>query len=272
MINDHKFIFICGLHRSGTSILYRSLRDHPQISGFENTRSPEDEGMHLQSVYHPSGYYGGAGKFGFNPLAHLTEDSMLVSDANRQKLFSQWRGYWNLNKPFLLEKSPPNLIRTRFFQAMFPQSYFIIVMRHPLAVTYATRAWYKHFKIYWRRFSRILDHWLVCHDLFMQDRKFLKNAIQIKYETFVSQPDASLAKIFEKLELEKHTIHQQIRPHVNKKYFSMWEKDRVGIFSKFSTDRLIAKYEKRFNSYGYSLKDLSMADPSRLELMGNGQS
>ena len=28
--------------------------------------------MHLQTVYPPSGHYGGAGAFGFHPEAHLT--------------------------------------------------------------------------------------------------------------------------------------------------------------------------------------------------------
>ena len=59
-IDQHRYIFVCGLHRSGTSVLFRSLRDHPEVSGFQGTASPEDEGMHLQTVYLPSGRYGGA--------------------------------------------------------------------------------------------------------------------------------------------------------------------------------------------------------------------
>ena len=46
-------------------------------------------------------------------------------------------------KEFLLEKSPPNIIRTRFLQAMFPNSYFINIKRHPIATSLATKKWSK---------------------------------------------------------------------------------------------------------------------------------
>ena len=72
-LSDHRYIFVCGLHRSGTSVLFRSLRDHPEVSGFQGTPSPEDEGMHLQTVYPPSGRYGGAGVFGFYYEAQIKE-------------------------------------------------------------------------------------------------------------------------------------------------------------------------------------------------------
>ena len=56
---DKKFVFICGLHKSGTSLLFRILRDHPDMSGFTNTGVPKDEGQHLQSVYPPAWRFGG---------------------------------------------------------------------------------------------------------------------------------------------------------------------------------------------------------------------
>jgi len=50
---DKKFVFISGLHRSGTSILHRILRSSEGISGFHDTNVPQDEGQHLQSVFNP---------------------------------------------------------------------------------------------------------------------------------------------------------------------------------------------------------------------------
>ena len=88
-MDRHRFVFICGLHRSGTSLLFKSLREHSEMSGFQGTDSPENEGMHLQSVFKPSGAYGGAGKFGFNPKARLTESSTLITAENRLKLFRE---------------------------------------------------------------------------------------------------------------------------------------------------------------------------------------
>ena len=84
---DKKFIFISGLHRSGTSLLYKILKENDKISGLENTNEIEDEGQHVQSVYEPAYKYGGVGKFGFNENARLDEKSILINDKNRNKLF-----------------------------------------------------------------------------------------------------------------------------------------------------------------------------------------
>jgi len=37
-VNNHRFVFVCGLQRSGTRTLYRYLSEHPQIS---NSPPPE---------------------------------------------------------------------------------------------------------------------------------------------------------------------------------------------------------------------------------------
>lgn len=259
-MQDHHFVFVCGLHRSGTSILFRSLRDHPQISGFHNTNSPEDEGMHLQSVYPPSGYYGGAGRFGFHPEAHLTETSPLVTENNRRILFEEWSSYWDLSKPYLLEKSPPNLIRTRFLQALFPNSYFIVLMRHPIAVSYATRAWYRRFHIHWRSLSRIFEHWLVCHEIFWEDSPHLKNVMVLKYEHFVNEPSVWTNKIYSFLRISDFPNYQKVLSSVNDKYFAMWRRDQTSLLSRLAIKSMIRRFEARFNRFGYSLLDLARID------------
>ena len=260
-LTDHRYIFVCGLHRSGTSVLFRSLRDHPEVSGFQGTDSPEDEGMHLQTVYPPSGQYGGAGAFGFHPEAHLTESSSLVSEANRQRLFSEWSPYWDLSKTYLLEKSPPNIIRTRFLQAMFPNSYFIVMLRHPLAVSYATQRWYRKYKINWRGFPRILEHWLVCHEIFQADQKHLKNSFVVKYEEFVAEPHQWVNNMYHFLGLSDFSVNQKILSDVNKKYFKIWNQKLSGFFSGPLHRMLIKRYEERLRCFGYSLNDLDWIGP-----------
>ena len=133
---DHTHVFIGGLHRSGTTLLTRCLAQHPQVSGFADTGAIEDEGQHLQTVYHPANRHGGPGRFGFHDAAFLDESSPLVSEANRRKLLEEWSPHWDMSKPVLVEKSPPNLIRTRFLQGLFPGSYHVVMMResgdHPV--------------------------------------------------------------------------------------------------------------------------------------------
>ena len=138
-----KFIFISGLHRSGTSLLYRILKEQDEISGLSKTNELEDEGQHVQTVYKPAYEFGGVGKFGFNINARLDENSKLINELNRKKLFNEWSRFWDLEKNILLEKSPPNIIRTRFLQKMFPNSYFINITRHPIATSIASKKWSK---------------------------------------------------------------------------------------------------------------------------------
>lgn len=190
VIHDHRFVFVGGVHRSGTSAVFRCLREHPLISGFKNTGVPEDEGQHLQSVYPPATAYGGPGKFGFNPGAHLTEASDLVTDDNRLRLFAEWKKYWDLEKSVHLEKSPPNLVRTRFLQELFPNAYFIIMIRHPIAVSYSTQDWIN------APLDKLIEHWLVCHERFEQDRQRIRRLFVLKYEDFVERPQAALGAIY----------------------------------------------------------------------------
>src|ERR1700687_3185417 len=99
----HHFIFVGGLHRSGTTALCRMIQSHPLASGFRNTGVDEDEGQFLQSIYPTDAHFGGPGGFGLHLDAHMTEDSPLLPAA-KAGLFRAWAPYWDLTKPFLVEK------------------------------------------------------------------------------------------------------------------------------------------------------------------------
>jgi len=101
-VNDHRFVFVCGLQRSGTTMLYRYLSEHPEISKLEGTARKGNEGQHNQTVYPDPDKLGRAGRFAFLPEARLTEDSPLVTAANREKLFAEWARYWDLEQPVLM--------------------------------------------------------------------------------------------------------------------------------------------------------------------------
>jgi hypothetical protein len=45
----------------------------------------------------------------------------------------EWQKYWNVRRPILLEKSPPNLIRAKEIQDHFKPAYFICMVRNPYA-------------------------------------------------------------------------------------------------------------------------------------------
>ena len=246
-LRSHKFIFLCGLHRSGTTPLFRMLQAHPEISGFSDTGVPEDEGQHLQTVFPPASHFGGPGRFGLAPEAHLTEESLLVTESNQQKLFGEWSRYWNLEKSFLLEKSPPNLIRTRFLQALFPDSYFIVLLRHPIAACLATRKWASG------SLESLFEHWLHCHMLFETDRTHLKRVHVLKYEDLIRDTNAELVRIYRLLGLPPHPA-SALNPAGNDPYFNAWRQMSVEPTGS-GVEQLVQRYEHQVRTYGYSLSE-----------------
>lgn len=94
-----KYVFVCGLSRSGTSILGRNIARMENCTGFRDTGVLEDEGRFLQDVYPTEDACGGPGRFGFDPRAHLTERSALLTPGNAAK---RARQYYNRCKSVAL--------------------------------------------------------------------------------------------------------------------------------------------------------------------------
>jgi hypothetical protein len=255
LLQNRKLVFVGGLHKSGTSLLFRCLREHPQITGFVDTGVPEDEGQHLQSVYPPAIEHGGPGQFGFDAASYLDEKSLLVSLDNAKRIFAEWEEYWESGKLFLLEKSPPNLIRTRFLQALFPHSYFIMLVRHPIVVSLATQKWSK------TSMRSLIEHWLICHERLYLDSAHLTNLLVLKYEAFVKEPQTVFNEICSFLGADRTRVGREVRSNVNDKYFVMWNRIQQRTLARFFAKYMVLRFEKRVKRFGYSLKDSEYFDP-----------
>jgi hypothetical protein len=247
--DGHRLVFVAGLHRSGTTLLARLLAAHPEVSGFSGTGAPADEGQHLQSVYPSDHQYGRPGRFGFAPEMHLTESSPLVSEQAASRLFEEWSPHWDLSRPLLLEKSPPNLIKTRFLQALYPNSSFVVIVRHPIPVSIPTAKWRGT-----RRYHRMFEHWLRCHALFEADREQLERVHVLRYEHLVRDPEAVLRGVFEFLQLEPIPPSEPVDSGANEKYFRRWQElKRSDPRMRAYLDLVSLRYEHRMRRYGYSL-------------------
>jgi hypothetical protein len=250
-----RLVFVAGLHRSGTSLVHRCLAAHPQVSGFHETGVPEDEGQHLQTVYPPAHRYGGAGLFGFHPDAHLTEASALVSAESRERLLREWSPHWRPGAAVGIEKSPPNLIRTRFLQALFPTAAFVVVMRHPVAVAGATR---KGLRVR-LGYLQLVRHWVACHWILQADAPHLRNVQVVRYERFVADPDAELARLFAGIGLDPCPSGEAVRRGVNDRYFARWASNRNPLRT-IDRSRTVARCEADVRRFGYSLVDLGRVE------------
>lgn len=243
-----KLVFISGLHRSGTSVLHEIIGSSDQVSKFSNTAVPEDEGQHLQSVYRAAKDFGGAGKFAFNAGARLDESSPLISPENKEKMLSEWRNYWDEGKPVWLEKSPPNIIRMRFLQKLFPEAYFVTIIRHPIAVAMATQKWSK------TTLDELIRHWIAAHEIHQTDRTKIRNEIFFSYEQMVQSPH----KIIQALEsfLDIRIPYEDDFVNHNEKYLQNWTQAAAWQWlKKRERKNCEKKYEALVNAFGYSLID-----------------
>lgn len=253
---QHHFIFIAGLHRSGTSLLHQIFRSHPSISGFWKTGVSEDEGQHLQTVFPPAKQFGGPGRFGFNPESFMDEHHPLATPYNAKRLFLEWGQHWDLSKPYLLEKSPPNIVRTRFLQCLFQDCSFVVILRHPIAVAYATQRWAQ------TSIPSLLDHTLLCYERFQTDMHFLRRLYVLRYEEFVLAPSIHLKKLAEWLGISTFECFQAVRRRVNKRYFASW---RRGVDLDSRRDRreiqqLADRFSRRASAFGYRMHDPEALD------------
>jgi hypothetical protein len=257
LLMQHHLIFVAGLHRSGTSLLHGFLRSHPGVSGFSNTGVPEDEGQHLQTMFPPAKEFGGPGRFGFNEGAFMDENHPLATAETAKRLFLEWSHYWDLSKPYLVEKSPPNLVRTRFLQRLFPGCRFIVILRHPIAVAYATQKWSK------TPIASLLEHTLLCYERFQADIRFLCQVYVLRYEEFVVTPSTHLMRLADWLGISPFNCSERIRPQVNERYFSRWRRGLdVGLRrNRRETEQLVAQFARRAAAFGYRMVNPERIDP-----------
>jgi hypothetical protein len=268
-----RYVFVGGSPRSGTSLLGRNIARMEDCTGLKNTGVFEDEGQFLQDVYPTASAYGGSSRCAFDPRMHRTETSDLLTPENIRRLKARWHTYWDNTKSVFVEKTPENFLMTRFLQAAFPNSYFVVIKRHPVPVSIAGQRWTVNIT----SLNRMFEHWLLCYKLFEQDRKYLKHVYELRYEDYVEDPDKYHQEIADFIgtrvpkppkEDTFRIVLQQWRPlglrvperamempsgAYNKKYFDRWSYFlRISPFRAYY--RYIArKYESEFAKYGYSL-------------------
>lgn len=247
---DREFVFIGGLHRSGTSLLHSALGTHPQISRFTNTGVPEDEGQHLQRVMGTAGRHGGIARFAYDPAAHLTEDSKLAAREDTvNRLLNSWGQHWDPSKRLLVEKSPPNLIRARFLQQLFPNSRFLMILRHPITNALASKKMAQRTRLHER-----MEHWFAAHRIMREDLPHLENVMVLRYEDLCRDPDKTLHAVADFLDVpdkfERPEINEAIAAKYERKWHSVTRRPVRGGYARFAALR----HHREARPYGYGIR------------------
>jgi len=250
-------LFICGLHRSGTSILTRLLGSAPGVRAMTNTGVPEDEGQHLQDVFAPASAYGGPGLFALNPASHLTENSDLATADNACAILRAWVPHWHLadgqrlqwgarpGTTVVVEKSPPNLVRTRFLQKLFPRARFVVLRRHPAVVAVSTQKVCPEGDI-----ATLLQHWLAAHHQYEMDAPHLAVVHELRYEDLLADPGTSLRRLAEAVGIDGRFNSSMLKPGRTELHLRAWRRISAAI-----PPGDLSHVEARIHRYGYSLTE-----------------
>ena len=161
----------------------------------------------------------GMGRFAFSSASHLTEQHALNSNTTSRYLISEWGYYWNKSRPVLLQKTPAHMLTTRLLQSLLaPNAIFLIIARHPLAVTLAHR----HMPSCKTMSAASLTlHWVAQHRVLAADAPHLDSLRLVRYEDLASQTRSCLlAEVMPWLNLPTSgmDLPRRMDAHVDLKY------------------------------------------------------
>lgn len=178
----HRYVFVAGLHRSGTSLIARLIARLPGIAAIKDAPVPENEGVYLKGAIPHTARQRVPMHFATDPAQYLVEGCAWDRLEVRQRLEADWAPWFDPGS-WRVEKSPVNLTRMRLYQQLFPLSQFVVVIRHPQAVAAAVAKWTD------ASTGELIDHWVAAHRLVDDDLSFLHAAMVVRYEEVVARPD-----------------------------------------------------------------------------------
>jgi len=85
----YKYVFVCGLARSGTSLVGRNIARLDNCTGFKNTGAGSDEGQFLQDVYPIAAACGSARPGWVRPACAWDRDLTLADTTNFLNLLNR---------------------------------------------------------------------------------------------------------------------------------------------------------------------------------------
>jgi len=218
-------VFIVGCHRSGTSIFYRKFALHPDLASITRTTRKVPNSLLLMRLFmlfrSQEKNYTPIGGEVWNKFAPHNEHAL-----DAKNVTPQIRRYYQkvvqnhlilFNKKRFLNKSPSNSVKLGFLNEIFPDAFFIHLVRDGRAVSHSIlRGRRKHGRFSGARFpgwQEIMDKPIVesCGLQWKRTLEYILNSVkilsadrfmQVRYEDFIIRPRETMLAIGEKCGLK----------------------------------------------------------------------
>ncbi|WP_218352561.1 sulfotransferase family protein [Alteromonas lipotrueiana] len=229
-----KWVFIVGCYNSGTTLLSELMGRHPDMSALPT------EGHFITDQFQKDYDLG-------IPRMWVDREDIFCLNENDEgpdveRIKKEWGMRLDLSKPVLVEKSPPNAARTRWFQKHFENAHFIGIVRNGYAVAegISRKGDPKSIKDGWPM-DKSAWQWARSNEVMLDDAKHLNKFHLMRYEDLARSPQDELNKIANFLDLPEF-------PDVTSENFSIHERnDSVKDMNASSIKRLSPEDIKIFN-------------------------
>ncbi|MDM7859632.1 sulfotransferase [Alteromonas sp. ASW11-36] len=234
MPKPEKWTFIVGCYNSGTTLLSELMGKHPSISALPT------EGHFITDQFLKDYDLG-------IPRMWVDREDIFCLNENDpgpdvERIKKEWAMRLDLSKPVLVEKSPPNAARTRWFQKHFENAHFIGIVRNGYAVAegISRKGDPKSIKEGWP-IGKSAWQWARSNQVMLDDAEQLDKFHLVRYEDLATDPQTELDKIAAFLGLAGF-------PDLSTQSFAIHErKDSVKDMNQGSIDRLSAEDIKTIN-------------------------
>jgi len=241
-MHKHIFVFIGGTHKSGSTLLTSLLSAAPEVSSFSGTGAPMDEGQWLQDVLSPDVNYGEL-LFGLSDEPYLNETNCHNYPNAAQRLFKCWSPYWDLRRSHLVEKSPMNVIRTRFLQDIFPVSMFVVTIRDPKKSYMAAK---KNMPLISPELY--FENWVRIYSTYHREAVNLQKTILVRFESLLSAPDHERCQLNMALRVSMDKWDEQLlKKECDEAYAQAWN-EHIDPASEKRCMKLLPRW---CENYGY---------------------
>lgn len=170
---------------------------------------------------------------------------------------SVWESYWDNSKPVLLEKSPPNLIRTLEIEEHFQPLKFIIMVRNPYAQAEGLIR-RNNWKV-----TRAANFSMMCLRRQLENARCLDSAHVLTYESLVQDPARvcreltgfmpELGELDASASFEVHSIDGTVSRQIldlNAKKIAALDPDTLSALND-----IFAQHRETLEAWGYDMLD-----------------